>query len=101
MVSSPDTASSPQKTSWAMLPKASKVRDSLEYYSALRTDRAVHTSDVCVVMVDASTAGQTRRTPVTAASSRFKPLRRSHSMLSSTTIVLSFWPEASRAEKFL
>ena len=26
----------------------------MEYYSALRTDRAVHTSDVCVVMVDAT-----------------------------------------------
>ncbi len=42
-----------------------------------------------VVKVEASTAGQTRFTPARAASKRFKPLRRSNSMLSSTTMVLS------------
>ncbi len=31
-----------------------RVKDSLEYYSALRTERAVHSSDVCVLLVDAS-----------------------------------------------
>jgi len=38
----------------AGLRRQSKVSDSLEYYSALRTDRAVHTADVCVIIVDAS-----------------------------------------------
>lgn len=38
----------------AGLRRQSKVTDSLEYYSALRTDRAVHTADVCVIIVDAS-----------------------------------------------
>ena len=38
----------------AGLRRQSKVKDSLEYYSALRTDRAVHTADVCVVIVDVS-----------------------------------------------
>jgi GTP-binding protein len=38
----------------AGLRRQSKVKDSLEYYSALRTDRAVHTADVCIIIVDAS-----------------------------------------------
>lgn len=38
----------------AGLRRQTKVKDSLEYYSALRTDRVVHTSDVCVLLVDAS-----------------------------------------------
>ncbi|MEM7417542.1 MAG: ribosome biogenesis GTPase Der [Gemmatimonadota bacterium] len=38
----------------AGLRRQSKVKDSLEYYSALRTDRVVTSSDVCVVLVDAS-----------------------------------------------
>jgi GTP-binding protein len=38
----------------AGLRRQAKVKDSLEYYSALRTDRVVHTSDVCVILVDAS-----------------------------------------------
>jgi len=38
----------------AGLRRQSKVKDSIEYYSALRTDRAVHDADVCVVMVDAT-----------------------------------------------
>jgi len=38
----------------AGLRRQSKVTDSLEYYSALRTDRVVHEADVCIVMVDAS-----------------------------------------------
>jgi GTPase len=38
----------------AGLRRQSKVSDSLEYYSALRTERVVREADVCVVMVDAS-----------------------------------------------
>jgi GTP-binding protein len=38
----------------AGLRRQTRVKDSLEYYSALRTERAVHTSDVCVLLVDAS-----------------------------------------------
>jgi GTP-binding protein len=38
----------------AGLRRQSKVKDSLEYYSALRTERVVISSDVCVVLVDAS-----------------------------------------------
>jgi len=38
----------------AGLRRQTKVKDSLEYYSALRTDRVVHGADVCVVLVDAS-----------------------------------------------
>jgi GTPase len=38
----------------AGLRRQSKVKDSLEYYSALRTERAVVGSDVCIVMVDAT-----------------------------------------------
>jgi len=38
----------------AGLRRQAKVKDSIEYYSAIRTDRVVHTSDVCVVLVDAS-----------------------------------------------
>ena len=42
-----------------------------------------------VVSVEASTAGHTSRTPAIVACSRSIPLRRSRSMFSSTTIVLS------------
>jgi GTP-binding protein len=38
----------------AGLRRQAKVKDSLEYYSALRTERVVHAADVCIVMVDAS-----------------------------------------------
>jgi GTPase len=38
----------------AGLRRQTRVKDSLEYYSALRADRVVHTADVCVVIVDAS-----------------------------------------------
>lgn len=38
----------------AGLRRQAKVKDSIEYYSALRTDRVVHSADVCVVLVDAS-----------------------------------------------
>ena len=38
----------------AGLRRQAKVKDSIEYYSALRTDRAVHSADVCVIIVDAS-----------------------------------------------
>jgi len=38
----------------AGLRRQSKVKDSLEYYSALRTDRVVHEADICIVLVDAS-----------------------------------------------
>ena len=38
----------------AGLRRQTKVKDSLEYYSAIRTDRVVHSADVCLVMVDAS-----------------------------------------------
>ena len=38
----------------AGLRRQTKVKDSIEYYSALRTERVVHSSDVCVVLVDAS-----------------------------------------------
>ena len=38
----------------AGLRKQTKIKDSLEYYSALRTDRAVHTADVGILLGDAS-----------------------------------------------
>ncbi|MGD2045921.1 MAG: ribosome biogenesis GTPase Der [Gemmatimonadota bacterium] len=38
----------------AGLRRQSRVKDNLEYYSAIRTDRVVHAADVCIVMVDAS-----------------------------------------------
>jgi len=38
----------------AGLRRHTKVKDSLEYYSALRTERAVYESDVCVVLIDCS-----------------------------------------------
>lgn len=38
----------------AGLRRQAKVKDSLEYYSALRTDRVVHAADVCILLVDAS-----------------------------------------------
>ncbi len=38
----------------AGLRRQSRVKDNLEYYSALRTDRVVHAADVCIVLVDAS-----------------------------------------------
>jgi GTP-binding protein len=40
----------------AGLRRQARVKDSLEYYSALRADRVVHEADVCVVLVDASEA---------------------------------------------
>jgi len=38
----------------AGLRRQSRVKDSIEYYSSLRTDQAVHDADVCIVMVDAT-----------------------------------------------
>lgn len=38
----------------AGLRRQSKVKDSLEYYSSLRTDRVVREADVCLLLVDAS-----------------------------------------------
>jgi GTP-binding protein len=38
----------------AGLRRQAKVKDSIEYYSALRTDRVVHTADVCILLVDSS-----------------------------------------------
>lgn len=38
----------------AGLRRPTKVKDSIEYYSALRTERVVYSADVCVVLVDAS-----------------------------------------------
>jgi GTP-binding protein len=38
----------------AGLRRQSKVKDNVEYYSALRTDRVVHSAEVCVLLVDAS-----------------------------------------------
>lgn len=38
----------------AGLRRQTKIKDSLEYYSSLRTDRVVHTADVCVLLVDAT-----------------------------------------------
>jgi len=38
----------------AGLRRQAKVKDSIEYYSALRTDRVVHEADVCILLVDAS-----------------------------------------------
>lgn len=38
----------------AGLRRQSKVKDSLEYYSSLRTERVVRDADVCIVLVDAS-----------------------------------------------
>lgn len=38
----------------AGLRRQTRVKDNLEYYSALRTDRVIHASDVCVVLIDAS-----------------------------------------------
>jgi len=38
----------------AGLRRQSKITDSLEYYSSLRTDRVVQDADVCVLLVDAS-----------------------------------------------
>jgi GTP-binding protein len=38
----------------AGLRRQTRVKDSLEYYSAIRAERVVHTADVCIVMVDAS-----------------------------------------------
>jgi len=38
----------------AGLRRQAKVKDDLEYYSALRTERAVQDADVCIVMVDAT-----------------------------------------------
>ncbi len=38
----------------AGLRRQSRVKDSIEYYSALRTDRVVGAADVCIVLVDAT-----------------------------------------------
>lgn len=38
----------------AGLRRQGRIKDSLEYYSALRTERVVHEADVCLVIVDAS-----------------------------------------------
>ena len=38
----------------AGLRRQAKVKDNLEYYSALRTDRVVREADVCVLLVDAT-----------------------------------------------
>ncbi|MEE2905453.1 MAG: ribosome biogenesis GTPase Der [Gemmatimonadota bacterium] len=38
----------------AGLRRQTKVKDSIEYYSSLRTDRAVYGADVCIVLVDAT-----------------------------------------------
>lgn len=38
----------------AGLRRLSKIRESIEYYSALRTQRIIHEADVCLVLVDAS-----------------------------------------------
>jgi GTP-binding protein len=38
----------------AGLRRQAKIKDSIEYYSSLRTDRVVHEADVCIVLVDAS-----------------------------------------------
>ena len=38
----------------AGLRRQAKVKDSLEYYSALRTDRVVREADVCVLLIDAT-----------------------------------------------
>jgi GTPase len=38
----------------AGLRRQSRVKDSIEYYSSLRTDRVVHEADVCIVIVDGS-----------------------------------------------
>jgi GTP-binding protein len=38
----------------AGLRRQAKVKDNVEYYSALRTDRVVHDADICLVVVDAT-----------------------------------------------
>jgi len=38
----------------AGLRRQSKVKDSVEYYSALRTERVVHDADICLVVIDAT-----------------------------------------------
>jgi len=38
----------------AGLRRQAKVKDSLEYYSSLRTERVVYDADVCLVLIDAS-----------------------------------------------
>jgi GTP-binding protein len=38
----------------AGLRRQARVKDDVEYYSTLRTDRAIQDADVCIVMVDAS-----------------------------------------------
>jgi GTPase len=38
----------------AGLRRQAKVKDNVEYYSTIRTDKVVHQSDVCVVLIDAS-----------------------------------------------
>lgn len=38
----------------AGLRRQSRISDSLEYYSAIRTERVIHDADVCLVLVDAT-----------------------------------------------
>jgi GTPase len=38
----------------AGLRRQAKVKDNIEYYSTIRTDRAIYGSDVCVVLIDTS-----------------------------------------------
>jgi GTP-binding protein len=38
----------------AGLRRLSKIRESIEYYSALRTQRIIHEADVCLVLIDAA-----------------------------------------------
>lgn len=38
----------------AGLRRQSKVKDNVEYYSSLRTERVVHDADICLVVIDAS-----------------------------------------------
>ena len=38
----------------AGLRRKTRVKDSIEYYSALRTDRVIYSAHVCVLLVDAS-----------------------------------------------
>ncbi len=45
----------------AGLRRQSKVKDSLEYYSSLRTDRVVRDADVCVLLMDASEGEMTHQ----------------------------------------
>jgi GTPase len=52
-----------------------RVKDSLEYYSALRTERVVHEADVCLVLVDASEGSGARLQDVASPRPRGTPAR--------------------------